>query len=36
MALSATCERLVCLIELRPQLRDGAAQEFEFGALLVA
>jgi hypothetical protein len=36
MALSASRERLVCLIELRAQLRDGAAQEFEFGALLVA
>src|SRR5215216_3627423 len=36
MALSAASERLVRLIELRAQLRDGSAQEFELGALLVA
>ena len=36
MALSAASERLVRLIELRAQLRDGCAQDFELGALLVA
>ena len=36
MALSATSERLVRLIDLRAQLRDGAAQGFELGALLIA
>ena len=36
MALSAASERLVRLIELRAQLRDGAAQEFELGALVIA
>jgi hypothetical protein len=36
MALSAASERLVGLIELRVQLRDGSAQEFELGALLIA
>ena len=36
MALSAGSERLVRLIELRAQLRDGSAQDFELGALLIA
>src|SRR5215208_1680164 len=36
MALSAASERLVRLIELRAQLRDGSAQQFELGALLIA
>jgi hypothetical protein len=36
LALSTASEGLVRLIELRAQLRDGSAQEFEFGALLVA
>jgi hypothetical protein len=36
MALSAAPECLVRLIELRAQLRDGAAQKFELGALLIA
>jgi hypothetical protein len=36
MALSAASERLARLIELRAQLRDGSAQEFELGALLIA
>jgi hypothetical protein len=36
LTLSTASERLVRLIELRAQLRDGSAQEFEFGALLVA
>ena len=36
MALSATCERLVRLIELRPQLRHVSAQDFKLEALLVA
>jgi hypothetical protein len=36
MTLPATSERLVRLIELRAQLRDGAAQKFELGVLLIA
>jgi hypothetical protein len=36
MALSAASERLVRLIELRAQLRDGCAQDFELGAFLIA
>ena len=36
LALSTASEGLVRLIELRAQLRDGSAQEFELGALLVA
>jgi hypothetical protein len=36
MALSAGCKRLVRLIELHAQLRDGSAQKFELGALLIA
>lgn len=36
MALSATAERFVRLIELGAQLRDGATQEFKLGALLIA
>ena len=36
MALSAASERPVRLIELSAQLRDGCAQEFELGALLIA
>jgi hypothetical protein len=36
LTLSTASERLVRLIELRAQLRDGSAQEFELGALLVA
>jgi hypothetical protein len=36
MALSAASDRLVRLIELRAQLRDGSAQDFELGALLIA
>jgi hypothetical protein len=35
MALSGASERLMRLIELRAQLRDGSAQEFELGALLI-
>ena len=36
MALCAASERLVRLIELRAQLRNAAAQEFELGALVIA
>jgi hypothetical protein len=36
MALSGASQRLVSLIQLRAQLRDGSAQKFELGALLVA
>jgi hypothetical protein len=35
MALSAASERLVRLIEFRAQLRNGAAQQFELGALVI-
>ena len=36
LALSTAAERLVRLVELRAQLCDGSAQEFELGALSVA
>jgi hypothetical protein len=36
MALPAASERFVRLIEFRAELRDGSAQEFELGALLIA